>query len=87
VERNDFLIGTEFYTESGKWRCTDIGTRTIIAINLEPHNIVSVDMGTGLETRSATDDSAWLKGPPYAIPEEVFDEDDIKGCYLSKDEL
>lgn len=28
-------IGTEFFTESGKWRCTDKGTRTIIAIKLD----------------------------------------------------
>ncbi len=30
----DFLIGNEFYTASGKWRCTDLGTRVIVAIHL-----------------------------------------------------
>ena len=32
-----FRIGSIFYTGSGKqWRCTDIGSRTIIAIEIEP---------------------------------------------------
>jgi len=33
--RADFTIGQEFWTETGCWRCTDIGTRTICAIKLE----------------------------------------------------
>ena len=38
----DFHIGMEFYTETGKWRCTDVGTRVITAIKLEgdPQNWV-----------------------------------------------
>jgi hypothetical protein len=31
----DFHIGFEFFSESGRWRCTDIGTRVIIAIKLQ----------------------------------------------------
>lgn len=31
----DFSIGLEFYTYTGKWRCTDVGTRTILAIKLD----------------------------------------------------
>ena len=27
MTKDDFHIGLEFYTGSGKWRCTDIGTR------------------------------------------------------------
>jgi hypothetical protein len=37
MEKNDFAIGTEFYTLTGKWRCTDIGTRIIAAIKLDPN--------------------------------------------------
>ena len=33
--KNDFHIGLEFYTASGRWRCTDIGTRIIVAIKLD----------------------------------------------------
>ncbi len=39
----DFRIGTEFYTGAGKWRCTDVGTRVIVAIRIDdqvPRNLV-----------------------------------------------
>ena len=29
LEHNDFTIGREFWTETGRWRCTDVGTRNI----------------------------------------------------------
>ena len=35
MKHSDFSIGLEFYTKTGKWRCTDIGTRVIVAIKLE----------------------------------------------------
>ena len=35
MEFSDFKIGTEFMTETGRWRCTDVGTRTIAAIKLD----------------------------------------------------
>lgn len=35
MTKDDFQIGTEFYTATGKWRCTDIGTRVIVAIRLD----------------------------------------------------
>jgi hypothetical protein len=31
----DFWIGREFFTATGRWRCTDVGTRTIAAIRLD----------------------------------------------------
>lgn len=35
MKLSEFKIGTEFYTKTGKWRCTDVGTRTITAIKLD----------------------------------------------------
>ena len=35
LEHVDFTIGREFWTETGRLRCTDIGTRTICAIKLD----------------------------------------------------
>ena len=35
MTRDDFQIGTEFFTATGKWRCTDIGTRVVVAILLD----------------------------------------------------
>lgn len=41
MKKSEFEIGKDFYTETGKWRCTDIGTRIITAIQLnqdDPRN-------------------------------------------------
>ncbi len=35
MTKDEFRIGQEFYTATGKWRCTDIGTRVIVAIKLD----------------------------------------------------
>jgi hypothetical protein len=35
MKHSQFRIGCEFMTAAGRWRCTDIGTRTIAAIRLD----------------------------------------------------
>ena len=60
IKHADFYIGMEFLTETGTWRCTDIGTRTIVAIKISDH-----------------EDPSWFNGPPYAVQEHVFDENDF----------
>jgi hypothetical protein len=35
MERRDFYIGLEFWMSGARWRCTDVGTRTVIAIKLD----------------------------------------------------
>jgi hypothetical protein len=34
MKHSEFHIGCEFMTATGRWRCTDVGTRTIAAIRL-----------------------------------------------------
>lgn len=34
MKHSDFRLGIEFYTATGKWRCTDVGSRTVIVIEL-----------------------------------------------------
>jgi hypothetical protein len=85
LEHNDFYIGREFWTETGCWRCTDVGTRTICAISLEPHEIVTLHED-GTQIRQMTDDPSWWNGPPYAVVESVFDETDFGALYASKAE-
>lgn len=34
MSHTDFAIGTRFFTATGEWKCTDIGTRVIVAIKL-----------------------------------------------------
>lgn len=39
MKRADFHIGLEFVASAGfRWRCTDVGTRTILAIRLDRDN-------------------------------------------------
>ena len=35
MKHSDFWIGREFLSGSGRWRCTDVGTRTVAAIKLD----------------------------------------------------
>lgn len=69
MKHSEFEIGIVFYTAVGKWRCTDIGSRTIIAVGLNRQGDVS-----------------WYDGPPYAVAETVFDEDDLRGCRVDSTE-
>lgn len=78
MERREFTIGTEFICGGKKWRTTDVGTRVIVAICLEPHTVVSLE--DGAESRYMTDDPDWFNGPTYAVEEVVFDEDDMNAC-------
>jgi hypothetical protein len=34
MEHADFVIGGTFWCSGSRWRCTDIGTRVIVAIKL-----------------------------------------------------
>jgi hypothetical protein len=70
MKHSDFTIGMEFYTATGKWRCTDVGSRSAIAIKLDRE-----------------DDVSWYDGPPYAVAETVFDENDLAGCSLDSAEF
>src|SRR6266851_3704834 len=35
MKHSDFKIGIEFLTATGRWQCTDVGSRTISAIRLD----------------------------------------------------
>ena len=90
MKHADFHIGMEFFTGSGRWRCTDIGTRVIVAISLEPRETVSVsrdEHGQWHEERYLSDDPRDLLGPPYGVVEHVFDEYGFGGCYATADEV
>jgi hypothetical protein len=69
MRHDELYIGLEFHTATGRWRCTDAGTRVAVAIRLD------------------APDPSWYDGPPYAVAESVFDEDDLEGCTLSPGEF
>ena len=41
MRHDEFKIGMVFKTNGGTWRCTDIGTRTVIAIKISDHHDMS----------------------------------------------
>jgi hypothetical protein len=56
-------IGSHFQIDEREFLVTDIGTRTIVAVRI---------------TEKEKADPSWLNGPPYAIAEIVFDENDFE---------
>lgn len=84
----DFHVGKEFFTATGRWRCTDVGNRVIVAISLEPREMVRSsrdEVGTRREERFISNDPRDLAGPPYGVVEHVFDESSFDGCHESAD--
>ncbi|WP_177412511.1 hypothetical protein [Entomomonas moraniae] len=70
MKNASFEIGSKFYTTTGQcWLCTDVGIRTILAIELDPKL-----------------DKNWFKGPPYAVKEVVFDEEEMEMCFRNEEE-
>ncbi len=90
MDHADFYIGLEFWISDRQWRCTDCGTRTIIAIRIDSVEIATVEAGTTssqMLSREEAERDGWFNGPPYALAEHVFDEYDFEGCVLTREEL
>ena len=90
MQYSDFSIGLEFWCGGKRWRCTDVGTRVIVAICLEPRETVRLeqdplDKSKSKELRFISDDPRDLNGPPFGVAENVFDEYDIEGCTLKSE--
>ncbi|HEY6334757.1 MAG TPA: hypothetical protein VI113_02615 [Alphaproteobacteria bacterium] len=81
MEHSEFKIGGTFHCGGRQWRCTDIGTRTIVAIRLDRVEAGSEVPGRcRILSRAEAEAEGWFSGPPYAVAESVFDEYDIEGC-------
>ncbi|TMB37448.1 MAG: hypothetical protein E6J55_25965 [Deltaproteobacteria bacterium] len=88
MRHDEFRIALEFWCGGRRWRCTDVGSRVVVAVCLEPHEVVTVTCSGAAMQRTTTPvmtgDASWLEGPPYALAEEVFDEHAMEGCTLSR---
>lgn len=85
MKHTDFQIGRDFWCSERQWRCTDIGTRVIVAISLEARELEELNVnerGEWESHRRRSEDQDWLQGPPYAVAEVVFDENDLAGCEI-----
>jgi hypothetical protein len=90
MEFDQFKIGEEFWMSGKHYRCTDIGTRTIIAICIDlPLNIVTSVRGKISREQITSDRDAadWFSGPPYAVPEIVICGYDFPACHQQKEEV
>jgi len=61
----------------------------VVAVKLGPREVSRAETVDGelRITKQIDDDPRWLNGPPYAVVELVFDEDDLPGCYRTEEEL
>jgi hypothetical protein len=82
VKLHQFRVGSHFYCGSREWRCTDIGTRAIVAIRVDRVELGGENTPAGPRTLSKAEAEAegWFNGPPYAVAEHLFDEEDQKSC-------
>jgi hypothetical protein len=89
MELSDFVIGETFWTHHGVFLCTDIGTRVVVAVKLGPREIARAESVDGelRITKLIDDDPSWLNGPPYAVEEIVFDENELLACFRTEAEL
>ena len=89
MELSDFVIGETFCTHHGAFLCTDIGTRVVVAVKLGRREIARAESVDGelRITKRIDDDPSWLNGPPYAVEEVVFDENELLGCFRTEAEL
>jgi hypothetical protein len=78
----DFTIGCEFTCGGKRWRCTDVGTRVIVSICLEPRMMVRswADVAEQRHERFISNEPQDLDGAPYGVAEHIFDEYDFGGC-------
>jgi hypothetical protein len=85
---SEFYIGLEFWCGDRQWRCTDTGTRVVVAIRIDEVTVV-VRHGNSSEEvildHRLAENQGWFNGPPYAVAETVFDETSLEACSREKD--
>lgn len=77
---SDFHIGIEFTCADRIWRCTDIGTRVVVAIRVDSVEVSSAGGSKARRSKEEAEAEGWFNGPPYGVLESVFDEEDMKAC-------
>jgi hypothetical protein len=87
MDHSDFTIGGTFWCGEQQWRCTSIGTRTIVAIRIDSVEVESTEPASRrMLYHSGAAAEGRFNGPPYAVTEIVFDEYDQEACSLEPDQ-
>jgi hypothetical protein len=79
MQHLEFKVGGIFRCDGRLWRCTDIGTRTIVAIRIDRVEVGGSPTLRRTLSRAEAEAEGWFNGPPYTVAESVFDENDIEG--------
>ena len=74
MQHSDFKIGIEFLTATGRWRCTDVGIRTIAAIKLDLDHDPAWYNGPPYAVAEALFDEDSIEGCELAPPNRTFDD-------------
>lgn len=81
MKHSEFKIGEKFRRGGSVWKTTDIGTRVIVAIRIDRIFLTGANGNPGRLLKGIEAEAeGWFDGPPYGVEEQVFDEDDMKGC-------
>ena len=81
MRHGEFRIGETFWCGGRQWRCTDIGTRSIVAIRIDQVEVSGANPALCRTlNRAEAESEGWFNGPPYAVAEIVFDEYDLPAC-------
>ncbi len=84
MKLSDFHIGREFISTDLRYRVTDVGTRAVLAIQVDSASLVrNHPDGTRTRrtlTKTAATKEGLFRGPPYGITERPFDEYEQVNC-------
>jgi hypothetical protein len=75
-------IGDKFACGNHTWLVTDAGMRTIAAIQIDEVIVTEMKNGKKSKIKLSYEEAkkdGWFIGPPYAVNEVLFDENDLKG--------
>jgi hypothetical protein len=81
MKLSEFKIGESFWCSDRTFRCTDVGSRVVVAIRTDRVEIVRNGLFKDTLSYELAKKEGWFNGPPYALAEQVFDENDFVACH------
>jgi hypothetical protein len=82
MKHSDFKTGIEFLTATGRWRCTDVGARTIAAIRLDLDHDPAWYNGPPYAVAEHVFDEDGIEGCEPAPKERIFDDSGKAGLVI-----
>lgn len=84
---SEFEIGDSFWCSGKQYEVTDIGTRVVVAIRIDQVEVIRSGAIRETITFVQAKREGWFNGPPYAVAEHVFDENDFPACSRNQERL